>query len=429
MRGTARKVAVFLTATSLAVLATGCGRGNDDGGAGKVPGVSSDPCPNAVDDSKGCIYLGVISDFTGAFKGIGVPLTAGQTAYWDAVNNNGGIGDYEVDVTTHVEDNEYSPDTHAEAFAGMKDDVLALAQSLGSAQTAGILADAKAEDILIAPVSLTSGWLFEDDVIEIGTNYCSEAMNIVDYAVDTLGAKSVAAVHFPGDYGDDAAVGVRIAAEARGIAFTDVPTEPGEDQTAAIAGVLKSKADVVVVTTGPVEMATVLGGSMQQGFTGRFIGSIPTWNVALLDTPAKEALQANYLQASSIGNWDADTPGHEAMRAAASAAGQDPNEWFMLGWATGYAMKAVLDKAVSDGDLTREGMIAAATSLDSIDTEQMLPDGTGNFAGDPNETAVRSTLLNKVDPKASTGVSEEVAPFVGPTAESYDFKEPCYTQY
>jgi len=429
VRGTARKAAVFATAVSLTMLTAGCGRGDDGADSGKVPGVTSEPCPNAVDDSKGCIYLGVISDFTGAFKGIGVPLTAGQTAYWETVNANGGIGDYEIDVTTHVKDNEYNPDTHAEAFAGMKDDVLALAQSLGSAPTAAILADAKAEDILIAPVSLTSGWLFEDDAIEIGTDYCSEAMNIVDYAVDTLGAKSVAAVHFPGDYGDDAAVGVRIAAEARGITFTDVPTEPGEDQTAAIAGVIKSKADVVVVTTGPVEMATVLGGSMQSGFKGKFIGSIPTWNVALLDTPAKPALQANFLQASSIGNWDADTPGHEAMRAAAEAAGESPNEWFMLGWATGYAMNAVLDKAVEDDNLTREGLVDAATSLSSVDTEGMLPEGNGNYAGDPNDAAVRTTLLNKVDPTASTGVAEAVAPFVGPTAESYDFKEPCYTQY
>lgn len=429
MRGTVRKAAIFATAASLVVLAAGCGRddGGGDGDAADVPGVTSEPCPEAVDDSKGCIYLGVISDFTGAFKGIGVPLTEGQKAYWQAVNEAGGVGDYEVDVVTHVEDNEYNPDTHAEAFAGMKDEVLALAQSLGSAQTAAIMSDAKSDDFLIAPVSLTSGWLFEDNVIEIGTDYCSEAMNIVDYAVDELGAKSVAAVHFPGDYGDDAAVGVRIAADARGIPFTDVPTAPGEDQTAAIAAVVKSKADVVVVTTGPVELATVLGGALQGGYQGQFIGSIPTWNVALLDTPAKPALEAAYLQASSIGNWEADTPGHEAMRAA--AAGQTPNEWFMLGWATGYAMKAVLDQAIADGDLSREGLLAAAGSLTSVDTQGMLPDTTGYYAGDANDAAVRTTSLNEVDASAATGVTEVVAPFVGPTVEAYDFQEACYTQY
>lgn len=111
MRRSVRRLGVLAAVTTL-VLA-GCGR--DDGGSeaeGEATlgtGVTSEPCPDAVDESKGCIYLGIISDLTGVFAGVGVPLTDGGQAFWKRVNEEGGIGDYEVDVTTYVKDNKYDP--------------------------------------------------------------------------------------------------------------------------------------------------------------------------------------------------------------------------------------------------------------------------------------------------------------------------------
>ena len=244
MRRSVRRLGVLAAVTTL-VLA-GCGR--DDGGSeaeGEATlgtGVTSEPCPDAVDESKGCIYLGIISDLTGVFAGVGVPLTDGGQAFWKRVNEEGGIGDYEVDVTTYVKDNKYDPDTHAEVFAEINDEVLLIAQSLGTIATEAMLRDNDAEELLVLPATLGSNWLFEDRVLELGTSYCAEGMNAVDYGVDELGADKVAAVHFPGDYGDDTAVGARIAAEARGADFTDITTGPGADQqTAAVAEVLASR--------------------------------------------------------------------------------------------------------------------------------------------------------------------------------------------
>jgi ABC-type branched-subunit amino acid transport system substrate-binding protein len=424
----ATRVGILLAVSSL-VLVTGCGRDDDDGGDGSAsaPGVTSEPCPDAVDQEKGCIYLGTITDLTGVFKGVGVPLTEGQKAFWKQINEDGGIGDYEIDVTTYQKDNKYDPDVHAQVFGEIEDDILALGQSLGTAHTNGILEDAQDADILVSPASLGSGWIFEDGVIEVGAPYCVEAMNGVDYAVETLDAKSVAAVHFPGDYGDDAAVGARIAADEHGLEFTDIPTGPGaEEQTAAVGEILKAKPDLVIVSTSPIELAAIVGGAAQQGFTGKFIGSIPTWNAALLDTPAAPALQGLYLQATSFGTWEADTAGHEKMRAAAGSAA--PNDWYMLGWAGAYVMKAALEKAIDDDDLTREGLVDAAGSLDGVDSEGMLPEGSANYAGDANERVVRSTSLNKVDTAAASGVSPEMDASVGTTAEGYDFTEACYLQ-
>ena len=51
------------------------------------------------------------------------------------------------------------------------------------------------------------------------------------------------------------------------------------------------------------------------------------------------------------------------MRAAAEAAGQAPNDWYMIGWAGAYIMKAALEAAIDDDNLTREGLVEAAAVL------------------------------------------------------------------
>lgn len=426
MNRRATRLGVLATALSLTMMVSGCGRDDDDKKSA-TPGVTDDPCPNAVDEDKGCISLGVITDLTGLFKGVGVPFNEGQKAFWQAVNEDGGIGDYEVDITSNVEDSTYDPAKHAEAYGKIKDNVAALAQSLGTAQTNAILPDAKKDNMLLGPVSLGSNWIFEDLAVELGTSYCAEGMNIVDYAVDELSADKVAAVHFPGDYGDDAMVGARIAAEERDIDFEDITTAPGADkQAAAVGAIVKAAPDVVVVSTGPIEMAAIVGGAAQAGFKGKFIGSIPSWNAAVLGSPAGPAISAMYMQATSFATWEDDSAGATAMREAAGDAA--PNDWFNLGWAGGYIMKAVLEQAIEDDDLSREGIVAAAKKIDGVDGEGMLPEGSGNYSGDANDAAVRVTQLNKVDPAAASKVSVAVEPFTGPTAEGYDFKEACYLQ-
>src|SRR5215813_5263378 len=63
-------------------------------------GVTSAACPSAVDATKGCIYLGLLSDLTGPVAALGVPAAEAVKAFWKRVNTKGGIaGKYEVDAT------------------------------------------------------------------------------------------------------------------------------------------------------------------------------------------------------------------------------------------------------------------------------------------------------------------------------------------
>lgn len=390
-------------------------------------GVTNDPCPNAIDKSKGCIYLGTLSDLTdGPFKALAVPITEAQKAFWKRVNQQGGIGGYEIDVTKYVKDNHYNPQIQNQVYQEIKPNILAIVQTLGSPTTAAILPDLKSSNIVAVPASWTSLWGVEDVVMESGTNYCMESMNSVDYAVDKMGVKTVMAVHLAGDYGDDAAAGTKIAAQKRGLTFTDVKTATGQDnQGAAIDAIVSGKPDLVILTNSPTDAAVIIGQAGARGFKGKFIGTSPTWNPGLLQSAAAPAIKALYYQSGPWQPWGADTPGHKAMREALGNVAQK-NDGYTSGWVWSYPMKAALTKAAENKDLTRAGLLAAVKSLTKVDYEGMLPDGAGNYSGKPNDTVFRQSEIAKPDDAAPTGVTVIEPMFTGPTAKGYDFSKPCY---
>jgi len=102
-----------------------------------------------------------------------------------------------------------------------------------------------------------------------------------------------------------------------------------------------------------------------------------------------------------------------------------PNDGYTLGWGWSYPLKAALEKAVAAGDLTRAGLVHAASQLESVDYEGMLPAEAGIFTGGPSKTVFRQTLVVKPDRAAPTGVSVVKDFFAGPTAAAYKLEGPC----
>jgi hypothetical protein len=113
------------------------------------------------------------------------------------------------------------------------------------------------------------------------------------------------------------------------------------------------------------------------------------------------------------------------MRAALGNVPQ-PSEGHTGGWVFSYPLKAALEKAAENKDLTRAGLLAAVKSLTSVDYEGMLPEGSGNYSGSPDEVVVRQSRMAKPDEAAPSGVSEIEPFFTGPTAKDYKFEKPCY---
>jgi ABC-type branched-subunit amino acid transport system substrate-binding protein len=222
-------------------------------------------------------------------------------------------------------------------------------------------------------------------------------------------------------------MGTKVGASRNGLTFTAVETPVGAtEQGRAITEITRNRPDLVILTTGAADAAAIIGQSAAAGFKGRFIGTSPSWNLALLQSPAAPAILALYEQSSPGRPWDADTPGHRAMRAALGNV--TPSDGYTSGWYGSYPLKAALEKMVASGDISRKGLITAVKTLTTVDYEGMLPAEAGNFAGDPNTATFRQTLINKPVRGAPNGVTMVKDFYTGLTAKSYVLDGPCFAK-
>lgn len=441
MRTTRSSTRAFALAAAGALALSACsaveeGGGGDGGGgtSGEIKtaeGVTSDPCPDAVNEDNGCIYLGVLSDLSeGPFAALAVPITDAQRAYWKQVNEDGGIAGYDVDIDTNTRDTKYQAAEHAKMYRQIEPNILALAQTLGTVNTEAILPDMDSNDIVGVPASWWSGYAFEANdkglILESGYSYCTEAVVGLDwFAENHEKPTSVASVGYPGDYGGDSAVGVEQWAEANGVSkVTKVDTGPNQvtgNQDAVVSAITKANPDVVVLAVGPAENAEIVGKLAAGGFKGRFMGSLPTWNPALLDSAAAPALKASYNHMTPMESWSGKSEGVTAMKE--SLDNKPPkNAGYVIGWATSYQMHAVLEKAAENGDLTRAGVRAAVPEI-TVDFQGMQAEQT--YKGNGKDVAVSEMIVSKPDDADPLGTSQIGEPFTGTTFDKLDYSKAC----
>jgi hypothetical protein len=438
---TAATAATTTTAATAATTTTAADAGGD---VAFDVGVTAEPCPEG-DADRGCIYLGTLTDESGPFASASPALGGAQRAFWAAVNAGGGVGGaFDVALPDDLsKDTQYNPEVFVQQYNDIAGEIAAVAQSLGTSQTIAALPSYVRDDVAAAPMSWWSGWGFDEVdsglVIEFGTNYCFEAMNAFDWSMGAVPAAGrptptkIGILAIPNDYGLDYSAGVRHAAEAYGVEVAwespVIPISAGGDQAQAeaVQAVLANPVDIVYLVTGPNETAAIVGGAAAQGATNLFIGASPSWNVAILSSPAAPAFEAGlFFQSSFVGPWQYDSAGHEAMRQTLSLVGIDDanaNDFFVAGWVSQYGVKAALDQAYASGDLTRAGIATAARSLESVSYDGMMTER--DFGGDPNEQFPRDSTMGAVDVTQPTGIALVQDFFVGPTAEAYDFTEAC----
>ena len=91
-----------------------------------------------VDPETKTIRVGINTDLTGVFRGLTVKITSGHLAYWEWLNDNGGIQGWMIEPV--VRDNVYDVNTHLENYeimAGEGDEsVVMFSTSTGSPHTA-----------------------------------------------------------------------------------------------------------------------------------------------------------------------------------------------------------------------------------------------------------------------------------------------------
>ena len=401
-------------------------------------GVTAEPCPAEIggvptgaDQSKGCIYLGMINDYTGPFAPAGPGLEVAQRAFWLWANSAGGIGDYSVAIRESF-DAGFNPQKHLEGYTQLKENVAALSMSLGTVQTLFILDEMDKDNMVAVPMSWYSGWSYKDVDrglgIEFGSQYCADGMNAVDWSLANLGdIKTVGIMGFAGDYGSDWAAGVAKAAEANGltVAWTYTPPSTEFDVAQAVGLMVTQPVDAYFPAINAGFMAQVAGGAAQQGITPFAILAGPSFNDAFVQEgfALKGLFESGLIYAMGLGvaPYEADTPGHAVMRATMSQIVDSANSFLVAGWSSQYHLKGVLEAAVKGGDLTRAGIRRAAANV-TVESDGMFPSRTLG-----QDRADAQAYIGIPDGSIGSGQRVLASQYVGPTAKAYDWTSgSCY---
>ena len=398
-----------------------------------------------VDIETKTIRVGLNTDLTGILAALTTKITDAHLAYWEWVNDNEGIQGWTIEPV--VLDNAYDVPTHLENYEVFSGDgpesVVMLATSAGAPQSASIAESLIEDDMAAIPLSWYSGWVdpsIGKNLFEVQANFCIEAMNGTTYMAETYGP-NVAIATFPGDYGQDAARGVKVAADALGLNVVydgEGAVVPGADQTPVITSIVESGADWVWVSVTPTMTAQLLGGAAAAGYTGQWIGSAPSWNPALLlDSGFKGLADAFYTHSTytvqlGVGEAAGMQELLDVMRGYRPDASWDDS--YIVGWIQGYFVHQILDRAISTGNITRAGVLTAANSI-TADLNGLAPNQS--WRSNPNDNVVRETYLYDVDlslhtpgatisdENANSGFSLIKGPYASETALNWEY-EPCF---
>jgi ABC-type branched-subunit amino acid transport system substrate-binding protein len=100
---------------------------------------------------------------------VGDPLSLGVKVFFDHVNDNGGINGYKVKFIE--KDSQYNPQIQVQQYNQIHNQVLMIADSLGTAPTFAIKDLAASDHMLISAATLSSALAREKYLIILVTPY------------------------------------------------------------------------------------------------------------------------------------------------------------------------------------------------------------------------------------------------------------------
>ena len=419
---TARKIAALAAVAALALVGAGCGQDDDEesgdgGGSAEVK-----PVPGF--DGK-TIKLGVLTPLTGPVAVIGEPLTAGNEVYFESVNKKGGIaGKYKVEL--EQADTQYAPDKTVQQYNRLKSGVVAFTQVLGTAPTLAVLPQLKRDGVLAAPASLDALWVREENLLPIGGPYQIQAINALDYFIKNGGeGKKICSMIQDDAYGEAGQAGVDFAAEELGFEVTETQRyKTGtKDVSGQISRLRSAKCDAVFLVSVPSDAGTIWGTAAKVKFAPQWIGQSPVWIDELGKSPLAPYLEKTTWIAAEGTEWgDTKVPGMAEMvkNVEELRPKQEPDYYFAFGYNQARAMTAVLEQAVKDGDLSKEGILKASKAVGTVSFEGLTGDYQYGEAADRNPP--RETTLFKVNPDKPFGLETLEYQYKSDIADQFEFE-------
>jgi ABC-type branched-subunit amino acid transport system substrate-binding protein len=413
---TRRTIVSWLLAGLLVMGVAACGSkgDNNDSGGGSVK------TDQGVTDKT--ITLGVLTDLSGVFAPLAQPLTRANQLFWKQQNEKGGVCGRTVKLV--IKDHGYDPQKAVVQYREMSPNILALQQLLGSPITAALLPTMKSDKMPALLSAWPSSLLVNDNIIIVGTTYDIEMINGLDYLKKEKGLKSgdkLGHLYFEGEYGENGLKGSKAFAEKNGMTIVEQKIKAtDEDMTGQVSAFKKAGVKAILATTAPTQLASVAGIAASQGLNVPILGNNPTYDPALMKTPATKALVANAYISSSLAPYNLDKPKVKQVGDDYSAAypKDDKKAAIQFGYAQAQVAYDILNQACKDKDLTRQGFIDAKNKLSGVDTGGLTAASLDYAkAGQPSERAV---YIARPNAKAPGGLNAIPGTFESDQAKSYE---------
>lgn len=363
-----KTVRAFAVMATVAVVTAGCSTRAEDSGGGASGGDSSDVATDVGIEGT-TITLGALTDLTGVFAALGNDITNANTLFWE---DNQVCDTYDVEID--VQDTNYNVQTAVQLYSGMKDSVLGMQQTIGSSINTALGADYQADQMINFPSAWGKTLTEIPGTGVLGATYDIEIANGYDYLLQEgllAEGDTVGHIYFEGEYGENALAGSEAAAEAYGLELVEAQIKATDaDMTAQVTQLASAGVDVVVLTVAPPQLSSVAAVMQAQGLDVPILGSNPVFAPGLLAGPTADFLKSNLYIASPITSFDQQPEILEAYTAAYPDV--TPSLGAVFGYGMAETMKQVLDAACEQGDLTREGVLAAFEGLSDVDTGGLI---------------------------------------------------------
>src|SRR4051795_5464113 len=380
-----------LVAAVVVMAAAGCSTQADSGGSSGGGADAADvQTDTGVDGTT--INLGVLTDLTGVFAALGKDITNANTMYW---SDNKVCDKY--DVKLNVQDTGYVPQTGVQLYSGMKNDILAMQQTIGSPINTALAPEYTADKMVNFPSAWAQTLTEIPGTGVVGATYAVEIANGYDYMFQKGLLKegdTVGHIYFEGEYGANGLAGTQAVAKEKGLKVVEAQIKStDQDMSSQITQFKAAGVNMVALTVAPTQLASAAVAMEAQGLDVPILGSNPVFAPGLLQGPAAHQIQADLYVASPVSAFDQ----HEDLLKQYRAAYPDatPSLGVLVGVGMSEIMKQVLDSACDNGDLTRQGVLDAFNGLTDVDTNDVVVPIRGFEAG--KSPSLESFILQPAD--------------------------------
>lgn len=374
-----------------------------------------------VDTAHKTIHVSALLPLTGPQDGH--QILYGLDAYFKYVNAHGGVNGYKI--TYDAQDTQFNPTLTIQQYQKDKDSAAMFAIILGTPSVTAVDPQLKADGVLAAPISNDARWIRDPNMAPVQGTFQSATAGLVEYALkkrngagktwcemrenDPLGAAFGGGAQFAEGY-----LHVKVS---KSVSFNI--TDPS--MTGQVTDLKNAGCDIIIY-----EGAT--GASLLAATAAQQLNYNPLWLMPQISYLASYASspQASYLAK----NWllwdygvawnDTKAPGEKLMIQMLKKYEHNPapNIIIQWGWQNAIATVDVLKQAFKNGDLSRAGLLKAASQLKTMNFGGMFAPMFYN--GDASKRRPSPAInVVKVDPSVPTGLATVQKFYSSTAAQGY----------